>query len=467
VIGPSGRRPRDWSPAPRIDYNTFNVASSRPNLCPSWICTAVCALAAVPAFAQGSATLQGTVRDSRGRPLGAAIVYLKMKATGQTLTAHTDPAGSYRFTGLYAGTYLLRAEGAAAGEAAARPLILGERETKDVDLTVEYVFFDEPSFIVAGVTDPISRGGHGSDTVLRSTEALAKATAALSEETPGKEPGSASASYAELHHKLGYAAERRGDALEAVREYQRAAELEASEPNLFDWGAELLMHRAAEPATEVFAKGRRLFPHSLRMMLGLAAAWYARGEYDEASRRFFEACDLNPGDPGPYMFLGKVRSVEITKLDGYVDRLERFAKLRPDNAWANYYYAAGLWKQRKGPEDSETPARVRELLEKAVRLDPSLGAAYLQLGIVYSDQNDDAKAIAAYQQAIEVSPRMDEAHYRLGQAYQRTGQKEKARRELETYERTSEQLQQEIERQRSEIQQFVFELRHGSPAAPR
>lgn len=443
---------------------TISMAHSRANRC---VLVAV-ALFAGPAHgqperSQGSATLQGSVRDSRRRPLGAATVYLQMKATGQTLTAQTDPAGAYRFTELQAGTYLLRAEGGGSGEAAARPIILGDGETSKVDLTVEYAFFDEPNFIVAGVTDPISRGGHGSDTVLRSTEALAKATASLS-----KEPGSASASgsSAELHHTLGYAAERRGDALEAVREYQRAAELEASEPNLFDWGTELLIHRATEPATEVFLKGHRLFPRSLRLLLGLAAAWYARGDYDRAAGRFFEACDLNPGDPGPYMFLGKVQSIEITKLEGYAERLERFAKLHPDNARANYYYAVSLWKQRKGPEDSETPARVRELLEKAVRLDPSLGAAYLQLGIVHSDQNDDAHAIAAYLKAIEVSPRMDEAHYRLGQTYERTGQKVKARQELEAYEQMSKQLRQETERERSEIQQFVFELRDGSRAAP-
>ena len=443
-----------------------------------WICVAACALVAVaPLDAQAPATLEGTVRDSRGRPLGAATVYLQMKATGQTLTVHTDPAGRYRFTELRAGGYLLRAEGGGSGEAAARPVILEDGETKKVDLTIEYAFFDEPSFIVAGVTDPISRGGHGSDMVLRSTEALAKATASLSEESPSKEsPGSATEnslweaiarepSNAQAHHLLADFEERQGRALEAVREYQRAAELEASEPHLFDWGSELLMHRAAEPAAEVFAKGHRLFPRSLRLMLGLAAAWYARGDYDRAAGHFFEACDLNPGDPGPYMFLGKVQSIEITKLEGYVERLARFAKLHPDNAWANCYYAVSLWKQRKGPEDSETPARVRELLEKAVRLDPRLGAAYLQLGILYSDQNDDAAAIAAYQKAIAVSSRTDEAHYRLGQAYERTGQKVKARKELEAYEQVSKKLQQEIERERREIQQFVFELRDGDPAA--
>jgi tetratricopeptide (TPR) repeat protein len=416
-----------------------------------WIYVSLCALVNVASLnAQALARLEGSVRDSHGHPLATASVYLQLKATGQTLTTHTDSAGIYRFTALRAGTYLLKAEGGASGEASARSVILGDGETQKIDLTLDYAFFDEPNFIVAGVTDPISRGGHGSDTVLRSTEALAKATASLS-----KGPD----------HSLGHDAERRGDALEAARKYQRAAELDASEPNLFDWGAELLMHRAAEPATEVFAKGHRLFPQSLRLLLGLAAAWYARGNYSQAADWFFEACDLNPADPGPYMFLGKVLSIEITKLPGYVDRLRRFAKLHPDNAWANYYYAVSLWKQRNGPEDSETPARVRELLEKAVRLDATLSPAYLQLGILYSDQNDDAKAIAAYQKAIEVSPDMDEAHYRLGQAYERTGQKEKARQELAAYQQISKKVQQELERERSEIQQFVFELRDASPAA--
>jgi tetratricopeptide (TPR) repeat protein len=399
--------------------------------------------------AERPSAFEGFVRDARGHALAGATVYLRVKATGQTLTARTDAAGGYSFAGLRAGDYLLRAEATGSGEAAARPAFLAEGETKKVDLSVEYAFFDEPNFIVAGVTDSVSHGGHGSDTVRRSAEALAQATASLSEGPQGS----------------GYAAEKRGDALAAVREYQRAAELKASEPNLFAWGTELLVHRAAQPAAEVFEKGHRLFPRSTRLLLGLATAWYAHGDYDRAARSFFEACDLNPGDPAPYMFLGKVQSSEITKLDGYVERLARFRKLQPDSAWANYYYATALWVQRKGPEDSETPARVRELLEKAVRIDPGLGAAYLQLGIAYSAQNDDARAIAAYQKAIAASPGMDEAHYRLGQAYERIGQKAKARRELEAFEQASKRLQQEIERERSEIQQFVIELRNGGVTA--
>ena len=89
---------------------------------------------------------------------------------------------------------------------------------------------------------------------------------------------------AELHHLLGDIEEKLGDPLEAVSEYQSAAELNASETNLFDWGAELLLHRAAEPAIEVFTKGNRLFPHSARMLVALGVAWYSNGSYDQAAQ---------------------------------------------------------------------------------------------------------------------------------------------------------------------------------------
>src|SRR5580704_5139314 len=259
-------------------------------------------------------------------------------------------------------------------------------------------YFDEPNFIVAGVADPSARGGHGSDPALRSAEALAKATAAL---------GTATASDT--------------NPLEVVRAYQRAAELHPSEPNLFNWGTELLTHRAADQAVEVFSNGHRLLPRSTRTLLGLAVALYSRGSYDIAAQRFFEAADLDPGDPAPYLFLGKISNGPITHSEGYAERLERFARLQPENAWANYYYAATL---------TRTSPKTRALLEKAVRLDPKLGDAFLLLGIVYTDQGNWTKAISAYQSAIGASPPMEEAHYRLAQAYRKTGEQAKAQKEI-------------------------------------
>jgi tetratricopeptide (TPR) repeat protein len=281
-----------------------------------------------------------------------------------------------------------------------------------------------------------------------------------------------------LHHRLGEVEEKLNNPLEAVREYQRAAELDPSEPNLFDWGTELLTHRALEPASEVFTKGNRLFPKSARMLIALGVSSYARGSYDEATRSLVAASDLAPGNPTPYLFLGRMQSVQTTTSKDSVERLRRFAHLQPDNALANYYYAVSLWKESVSAADSEHDTErlklVESLLQKAVHLDPKLAAAYLQLGILYSQRADFSRAISAYRKAIEVSPeevkpqfgnpqldeRLDEAHYRLAQAYLRTGDKTRAQEELQVHAEMSKKIKEDTARERSEIQEFVISLRN-------
>jgi tetratricopeptide (TPR) repeat protein len=519
---------------------------------------------AKPAQAQqglaDSATLQGSVRDSHGLPLASATVYLQAETKTQTLTARTDSRGTFYFSALGHGTYTVRAEMAGYGETTFGPCVLGANETKRVDLTLKAEqpqFFDEPEFTVAGVTEAMNPGGHGSDTILRTTEALAKETASLSKTPLNKEsdnsqtasasPGTAAekslptvaeqaptdfdANYrlgkllvddgkarealrylerasqlnpgnyencyelafayaaagqyerglaqarillarpdksvqeeGELHHLLGDVEEKIGDPLEAVREYQRAAELNPSESNLFDWGTDLLMHRAYEPAIGVFTKGNRLFPQSARMLAGLSVAAYARGAYDQAAERLCEASDLSPDDPNPYLFLGKMQSVRTAQSECQVERLRRFAGLQPENALANYYYALSLWNRHESSGSAENVGLVESLLEKSVHLDPKFGAAYLQLGILYAERGDSASAISAYQKATEANPELEEAHYRLAQAYSRAGDKSKAEAELQLYQQLSKKSADEAQHERREIQQFVFTLRGSSSA---
>jgi tetratricopeptide (TPR) repeat protein len=421
----------------------------------------------------GAAELQGLVRDSGNHPVAGATVRLEAK-DGQTLTARTDSAGVYRFSAVHQGVYALRAEMPGYGDATLSPFSLGEKESKTIDLTLKSAkaasrtsstgqpeFFDEPHFTVAGVTDTTSLGGHGSDTIVRNREALAQATVLLRKEPPGETAEDEAA----RHHLLADADEKRRDPLEAVREYQRAAELNPSESNLFDWGTELLVHRAVEPALEVFTKGNHLFPYSVRMLAGLGASWYALGSYNQAAQRLCEASDLNPDDPVPYLFLGKMQAVESTQSDAIVERLARFVRLQPHNALANYYYAVSLWKRRKSPDDVEDLPQVKSLLEQAVRLDPKLGPAYLQLGVLYLERKDLSNAISSYQQAIEVTPQSEEAHYRLAQAYRQTGETSKAQAEMQRYEDVTKEKTEETERERHELQQFVYRLR-DTPSAP-
>jgi tetratricopeptide (TPR) repeat protein len=504
-----------------------------------------------------SASLRGTVRDSEGKGVAGAAVHLQAQDPTWTQTAHTDSQGNYSFAALNAGMYGLRAETAGYSDTEVPSLFFGPQEAKNLDLILLPAktgaaqpgtaqtpeFFDEPQFAVAGVTDTTNLGGHGSDTIVRTREALAKETISLSkapefhvaaatrekllrervERTPrnfkanhllGKvldENGKArdailylerarelkasdyENSYelalayahaghyeqardrakalakrqdtAELHHLLGDVQEKLGNPLDAVREYELAADLDPREPYLFDWGSELLLHHAPEPSLQVFTKGNRLFPNSARMLIGLGAAFFSQGSYDQAVQRICEASDLDPNNPVPYLFLGKIQSAEAPPSERIVEKLQRFHAKQPENAEANYYFAMSLWKSRAPSENSLNTEQIESLLDHAIRLDPKFAAAYFQLGILHSEQQDYRKAISDYQQAIQFDPKMQEAHYRLAQAYRKVGDAAKAEAELTRCDQIAKESAQEMERERHEIRQFVYILR-DPPQAP-
>jgi len=240
--------------------------------------------------------------------------------------------------------------------------------------------------------------------------------------------------------------------VEAVREYQRAAELKPNEENLFAWGAELLLHHADAPALEVFGKGHRIYPKSVRILVGLGSAAYAQDLNEQAARWLLEAIALEPSDPRPYLFLGKVQEVAKSEPQEWVETFRRFVALRPDDAMAHYYFAVALEKQRRGERDFA--AREAEL-RKAIAIDPRLGDAHLKLGLLEEEKGELAKAVASLQKAVEYTPLPDEAHLRLAQVYRRMGEAEKARRESALYEEVSQRKKEKMERERRELGQFV------------
>lgn len=465
--------------------------------------------------------------------------------------------GKYSFEDVPTGQYVIHAETGNGEQTEPVALQLGQNEVRVLDLRFGVSratpkgpaygqspeFDDEPVFTVAGVTDASNLGGHGSDTVVRTRESLAKDVSLLPGNPPGPPATSASApenelraavsarpndaeansrlgkllvdagkaadalpflerakqlapedyqislalasayadagkmelaevqvrallrgrESAELYHLLGEVEEKRGHPLEAVRAFQQAAELSPSENNLFDWGSELLLHRAPEPAIQVFGRGVHLYPRSVRLLSGLGVAWYARGSYEQAVRRLCQASDLDPNAVVPYLFMGRMTVAEKARSEEVLQRLERFVTLQPENAQANYYLALALRLARADSEGLESGKRAEALLVKATQLDPRFAPAYVELGALYAQQKDLNRAIAAYQNAIAAEPELEEAHYRLGQAYILMGRREDGRKEIEKYRRLSRAKAQQAEDSRRQIQQFVYTLRSQPP----
>lgn len=462
--------------------------------------------------------IHGQVKDARGVAVPGISVELSETGQAESLKTLTDQAGNFQFKLPAAGEYVLHADAGADGTTKSRSFRVELGKETRVDLVLQNSsnfdqpgFYDKPQFTVAGVTDPTNLGGHGSNATASTKAEITRDAARLeinganpkrtTAEVQGREQSlrralakdpsnmeanlelgqlltetnrdsealpllehahtlaksKGASAQAAVYSALAKLEEQSAKPLEAVRHYQLAAELEPSEAHLFNWGAELLRHNAAEPATEVFTKGSRQFPQSTRMLIALGTSWYTRGDYEEATRWIAAASDLSLNDPVPYTFLGKLLTVDSGKNDVYAEKLSRFVELQPANAYANFYYALSLWKRRTASQETDLP-KIRSLLEKAVDLDPKLGAAHLLLGSLFSEQGNIQKAIAAYQKATAVDPKLADGHYRLAQAYKKVGETSKAEEESRIYTELSKQAAEQQARDRQEMRQFVYTL---------
>lgn len=504
------------------------------------------------------ATITGFVRGFDGRPVSEATVTLEKKDQPDDLEMKTKADGAFVFSRVSGGSYQLSAKGSGLQSDVVSVIVLPGSGTKKVDLTFQktgltepfgasrqsaaqdMVFIDQPNFIVAGVTDWTAVGGHGSDSILRTSESLASDTATLrpgdagraatrDSKTENESEGRLLAALADapdrfdtnhqlgefylsnkryqeaipllekayridstnqanrydlglayvqkgdltkasgrirellegdqssgLHRLLGELDEKLADPLSAVHEYEQAVRLDPSEQNYFDWGSELLLHRAVWQAQEVFRRGADAYPRSARMQTALGTALFAAARYDEAALHLCAASDLNPHDRSPYIFMGKIQMAAPNSLACIEPRLARFVQQEPGNSVANYLYAMSILKHLEQTPDAHATQHAADLLEKAVAIDPKCGEAYLQLGIISASKQSFEIAIGFYKKAIEMNPQLADAYYRLAMAYDRTGQPSKAKEELLRHDQIKQEQEEATDRQRREIKQFLI-----------
>jgi tetratricopeptide (TPR) repeat protein len=270
---------------------------------------------------------------------------------------------------------------------------------------------------------------------------------------------------AELHSLLGVIEEKSKNFLASAAEFEKAARMDPSENNIFEWGTELLLHQTFEPAIEVFKAGLARYPQSSQMKVGFGVAQYGLGNFDAGAEAFLQASDMNPADRLPLIFLGKAYDNLSPAIKGQIiSRLERFVQADQHDASVRYYYAMALWRQGGDVPEPARQALVESLLKSAATLDVSFADARLQLGILYANQLKFEEAIAQYEQALKINPENVTAHYRLGQALARTRATARAKEEFAEFERLRTQEVDAANKKSAEIQQFVYTLREASKA---
>ena len=269
----------------------------------------------------------------------------------------------------------------------------------------------------------------------------------------------------DLHALLGEVKDKEQDYFAAGKEYQRAAQMEPSENNIFAWGAELLRHRTPEPAIQVFTRGVELYPKSARLQIGLGIAFFMREFYEPAVDAFCHAVDLDPKDPKPYYFLATLYAVAPSRAGEVTKRFAQLVQLEPRNARAWYYYGMSLWKSARSETRVADLPKGESLFRTAIDLDPKFAEAYLQLGILCSEEKKDSEALRDYEKAVELNPNLADAHYRLGQALLRRGDSARGEKELKISSDLHINQSNEREKLNSEILRFVYTEPRPSPGS--
>jgi tetratricopeptide (TPR) repeat protein len=268
---------------------------------------------------------------------------------------------------------------------------------------------------------------------------------------------------AELHSLLGMIEEKSKNYLASAAQFEKAAHMDPSENNIFEWGTELLLHQTFEPAIEVFKVGLVRYPQSSQMKVGFGVAEYGLGHFDAGAQAFLEASDTNPADRLPLIFLGKAYdNLSPAIKDQIISRFERFVQADKHDASVRYYYAMALWRQGGDAPEPARQAVVESLLKSSAAFDASFADARLQLGILYANQRKFVEAIAQYEQALKINSENATVHYRLGQSLARTGASARAKKEFAEFERLRTQEVDAANKKSAEIQQFVYTLREAN-----
>jgi len=263
---------------------------------------------------------------------------------------------------------------------------------------------------------------------------------------------------AELYNLLAAIEEERGRYVEAVRHYQQAVELDPSnEQYYFDLGAEYLTHLTFGPATEAFRVGSQRFPKSPRLYVGRGLAQFALRQYADAADAFIDALEVDPASPDAFLAWNALPTfVMVAEWERIQPRLQRLAERFPGNSQALFCLGAALFRQSVASNRADRLDLAQSMLEKAVRLNPRLAAAHLELATLYAHRKQNQKAVGDFREAIRLDPDSEMAHYRLGQTYRDLNQLTLAERELDFYRKLSRNHRDRMAQTRSAIRQFVL-----------
>jgi tetratricopeptide (TPR) repeat protein len=225
---------------------------------------------------------------------------------------------------------------------------------------------------------------------------------------------------AELEDVLGEVSEQNGAFLEAVRSYQRAAEMEPkNEGYRFDYTCELLAHLNFEAARLVSERAVHDFPESVRMSVALGLALFGLERVAEAQQLFLRTARRFPDVELPLVYISLCGEASDAEVPESEDLLMAFYRRHPNGFMAPYLLGRAALNRHDA-------ARAANLLLASVELRSDYAPAHFELGRALVELGQVREAVDQYRTALKIEPKKAETFYRLTLAYRKLGERQLA-----------------------------------------
>ncbi len=181
-----------------------------------------------------------------------------------------------------------------------------------------------------------------------------------------------------------------------------------------------------QEAAPVFEKLAQVSQKNAGTLTTIAQGFMILGDYERAIKEFRAVAALAPGTPKVNFFIGQ----SLIRLNRYDEAERAFAKeleTSPADESAKYNLALTLIERKIRIDEAV------KLLEEAIALRSDYADAHYQLGKIYLEKNEIAKAVEHLETAANSDQKKDYIHYQLSIAYRKASRTEDATRELKLY----------------------------------